>query len=183
MILGLDVSTSITGITFLDNEGNRVYTGYCDMRKEEGFFKKAAKLKYELLELIEIHCGSDMEPLERVYIEQSLQAFRPGFSSAKVILALAGMNKTISFLLYEALGIEPEYIGATTARKRCGIKVPKGEKAKQVVLKFLLDNEPGFVVEYTRHENPKTQYYDMADSIVIARAGYIEWKQSANSKS
>lgn len=183
MIVGLDISTSITGITFLDNNGNRLYTGYCDTRKEDGFFKKAKKLKNGILELIQAHTGDSDESLEGIYIEQSLQAFRPGLSSAKTLLALAGMNRVISFALYEALGIEPEYIAATSARKLCGIKVPKGEKAKQVVIKFLLDNEPGFVVEQTRHGNPKAQYFDMADSIVIARAGLTQWKQNESSKS
>ena len=47
------------------------------------------------------------------------------------------------------------------------------EKAKQVVLKFLLDNEPSFVIDYTRNGNPKPESYDKADSIVIAKAGVI----------
>lgn len=183
MILGLDISTSITGITFLDNDGNRLYTGYCDTRKEDGFFNKAKKLKHDLLEIIHLHNRSNVESVQRIFIEQSLQAFRPGLSSAKTLLALAGMNKLISFALFEEFEIEPEYIAATSARKLCGIKVPRGEKAKKVVLKFLLDNEPGFVVEETRHGNPKTQYFDMADSIVIARAGHTQWKQNESSKS
>jgi len=142
------------------------------MRKEDGFFNKAAKLRKDLFELINIHCRDSDESLEKIYIEQSLQAFRPGLSSAKVLLALAGMNRTISFLLWDFTKIVPDYIGATSARKLCGIKVPRGEKAKKVVLNFLLKNEDGFEVEYTRHNNPKAQYYDMADSIVIARAGF-----------
>jgi len=183
MIMGLDVSTSITGITVLDNSGKRVYTGYCDTRKCENFFEKVEKLKNELLDVVVNFCGSDNEPLERIYIEQSLQAFRPGLSSAKTLLTLAGMNKTVSWLIYEMTGVEPEYIGATTARKFCGIKVPKGTKAKPVVLQFVVDTEPGFVVELTKHGNPQPQYYDMADSIIIARAGFSLWKQKASSKS
>ena len=60
--------------------------------------------------------------------------------------------------------------------------MPKGAKAKEVVLEYLLDNEPTFEVEYTKHGNHKPDSYDRADSIVIAKAGYIEWKQR-NSKS
>ena len=41
-----------------------------------------------------------------------------------------------------------------------------------MVIKFLLDNEPAFNVEYTKHGNNKPKYYDIADSIVIAKAGY-----------
>lgn len=172
MILGLDISTSITGITFLNSKGERVHTGYCDMRKEDGFFKKAELLKHELLRLVNKHCGSQAEELEKIYIEQSLQAFRPGLSSAKVLLALAGMNRTISFAMYESFNIEPEYIGASTARKLCGIKIIRGKKAKAQVIEHLVKNEPDFEIEYTKFGNPKAQYFDMADSIVIARAGF-----------
>ena len=69
--------------------------------------------------------------------------------------------------------IEPQYVAATSARKHCGIKVKRGEKAKEVVLKHLLENEPAFHVEYTKHGNPVAGSYDKADAIVIAKAGNI----------
>ena len=56
----------------------------------------------------------------------------------------------------------------------CGIKVPKGEKAKPVVLQYVLDNEPKFVVEYTKHGNPKPDSFDKADSWVMAKAGFYQ---------
>ena len=64
--------------------------------------------------------------------------------------------------------IRPEYIGATSARKQVGI-VPRGQKAKQVVLEHLLETEPAFKIEYTKHGNPKPESYDRADAIVIAK--------------
>ena len=105
-------------------------------------------------------------------------AFRPGFSSAKTILTLAKFNGILSYVCQQDFGVEPQYIGASTARKSCGIKIPKGEKAKDVVLQYVLDNEPNFVVEYTKHGNPKPGSYDRADSLIIARAGYNLWKQT-----
>ena len=44
---------------------------------------------------------------------------------------------------------------------------------KAVVLKYLLDTEPAFNVEYTKHGNPKPESYDRADAIIVAMAGYI----------
>ena len=58
------------------------------------------------------------------------------------------------------------------ARKLCDIKVPRGQKAKQVVLEHLLKNEETFEIEYTRYGNPKPESYDRADAIIIAKAGY-----------
>ena len=45
-------------------------------------------------------------------------------------------------------------------------KPTKGEKAKEVVLQYLLDNEPSFKVEYTKYNNVKAHYYDISDSII-----------------
>ena len=168
MILGLDVSTSITGYTIVDN-GKIILNGAWDTRKYKNFFDKVVHVK-DGLDKIRKEYGTR---ITAVYIEQSLQSFRSGFSSAKTLSTLSRFNGIVSWLVFDQYGIQPEYIAATSARKLCGIKVPRGQKAKAVVLKFLLDNEPAFVLEYTRNGNPKPESYDKADSIVIARAGAI----------
>ena len=174
MILGLDISTSITGATLIDNIGQVLYCESWDMRNKNHFpdlWNKANFIKGRLLDL------KAMFVIERVFIEQSLQAFRPGFSSAKTLLTLASFNGIVSYICQDQFGIKPEYIGASTARKSNGIKIPRGEKAKKVVLQHVLDNESGFVIEYTKQENPKPGSYDRADSLIIARAGYNLWKE------
>ena len=45
MILGLDVSTSITGATLLDDNGNIVFNEAWDTRKFKDFFDKAEFIK------------------------------------------------------------------------------------------------------------------------------------------
>ena len=72
---------------------------------------------------------------------------------------------------------EPKYLAATSARKLCGIKVPKGQKAKAVALQFVVDTVPDFEVQYTRHGNPKPGYSDRSDSYVIAKAGWVSERQ------
>jgi hypothetical protein len=89
------------------------------------------------------------------------------------------MNGVVSWLCYNIFDREPQYLAATSARKSCGIKVPRGQKAKAVVLNFLLDTELAFEVEYTRHGNPKPGYYDRADSLIIARAGWLNERKEA----
>ena len=167
MILGLDVSTSITGATLLDDSGSVVLNEAWDTRKYKNFFEK---VKYVEEKIKTLSCRE--EKIEKVYIEQSLQSFRSGFSSAKTLSTLSRFNGVVSWLVYRILQIEPEYLAATSARKLCGIRVPKGQKAKQVVLEHLINNEPVFIVEYTKHGNPRPESYDKADSLIIARAGY-----------
>ncbi len=67
--------------------------------------------------------------------------------------------------------LEPKYRKAQEARKLCSIKVPRGQKAKKVVMDFIIDNVPDFDVEYTRQGNPRPGYADRADSYVVAKAG------------
>ena len=177
MILGLDISTSITGATVLDYSGQVLYCEAWDLRNKRYFpnlFAKVQRFKQVMGNLYQIN----KYPIDSIFIEQSLMAFRPGFSSAKTILTLAKFNGILSYVCQQDFGVEPQYIGASTARKSCGIKIPKGEKAKNVVLQYVLDNEPNFVVEYTKHGNPKPGSYDRADSLIIARAGYNLWKQT-----
>lgn len=182
MILGVDISTSITGFAIIA-EGEIVYYDYVDLRKQKDVFSKTLEIKEKILDIYEMYqCdnesrirfsdGNAQFPIEHIYIEQPFTFFNSGGSSAKTMAALQRFNGIVSWLLFELFEITPEYVTATSARKNAGIKVPKGQKAKQVVIEHLSETEPAFKVEYTKFGNPKAQYYDMADAIVIAKAGY-----------
>ena len=170
MILGLDISTSITGITVLDGEGAVLHNEAIDLtsKKLDNLFKKATVVKDRLTQIKYLFNITD------VFIEQSLNAFRPGLSSAQVILTLGKFNGIVSWICSEVFGREPQYIGASTARKAFGIKVEKGQNAKEIVLAHILSLDNNFKVEYTAQGNPRKGTYDRADSYVIAKAGYIQ---------
>tara|TARA_R110002074_G_scaffold302864_1_gene474067 strand:+ start:1531 stop:2049 length:519 start_codon:yes stop_codon:yes gene_type:complete len=166
MILGLDISTSITGVTILDESGEVVLNEAWDTRKFKNFFQKSKFVEEQIKKLD--------YPIQKIYIEQSLQSFRSGFSSAKTLSTLSRFNGVVSWLAYRNLRVEPQYMAATSARKLCGIKIPKGTKAKKVVIKYVVDNIPDVLIEYTKHGNPRPECFDKADSWVIARAGWYE---------
>ena len=169
MILGLDISTSIVGVTVVSNVGNVVATYAWDMRNKNHFPDIYTKYNHVQGGLLDIFSNYN---IEHIFIEQSLQMFRSGFSSAKTLSTLSSFNGVVSYLCYRESGIKAEHIPASSARKSWGITIKKGTKAKEQVVKFLLDNEPKFTVEYTKSGNLKPKYYDIADSIVIAKAGY-----------
>ena len=170
MILGLDISTSCTGVTILDYTG-RVILNDCWKFKEDDVVDKLERAKKEIKELKKKY------PITEVFVEESLQAFRPGFSSAKTILSLAKFNGILCWMIWEEMGIKVQYIGSTTARKTCGIKVIKGTPAKQQVMEWMLQNQAWFKVEKKKNsENIKDYFYDMADSWVIAQAGLLQTK-------
>ncbi len=170
MVIGLDISTSITGVTVLNEDGTVIHNEAIDLtsKKLDNVFKKATAVKERLTQLKYLYNIKD------IFIEQSLNAFRPGLSSAQVILTLGKFNGIVSWICHEVFNKEPQYIGASTARKALGIKIEKGQNAKEIVLKNILTLEPTFKVEYTAHNNPKKGTYDRADSYVIAKAGYIQ---------
>ena len=176
MLLGLDVSTSITGATVVNNDGELVY---CDAwrtdKKDLSFFDKLSKIKKRIESIKKLY------KIKEIYIEEPLMGFKSGFSSAQTIAKLQRFNGAVCWMCKETFKRNPAQIRASSARKLCGIKVEKGKKAKDVVLNFLLDSEPTFEISYTKYGNPTKGSYDMADSIVIARAGFKLWKEK-NSK-
>lgn len=167
MILGIDISTSITGFAIIDNTGKIMFSEACDLRRDKTFFSKCLTIRAKIIDILEAYNGK----IKHIYIEQPFTFFNSGGSSGKTMAALQRFNGVVSWMVYECFEIEPNYVGATQARKLVGIKVPRGEKAKQVVMEHLLANEPDFTIEYTNKGNPKPQEYDRADALVIARAG------------
>lgn len=168
MILGLDISTSITGLAVVDKNLNLVYNSHIDLRKEENIFFKAKKVKEVLEEIKKTYS------ITRISIEQPFTFFNSGGSSAKTMATLQRFNGMISWISLEVFSIEPTYITAAEARRICGVKVNRGENAKENALKSVLDIYPSFEVEWTKQNNPKPGYYDRADGVVIARASAIQ---------
>lgn len=167
MYLGLDISTSITGFTLLGNSGDVLLCDYINLKKLSNMFDKAKTVEYKLQEIF------SNNKIEQVWIEESLQMFSSGMSSAKTLATLTKFNGIISWIAWDKFGITPEYIAAVSARKEIGLTVSKGKRGKDVVMQHMLDNEPWFEVEYGRTGKVRPHFYDMADSFVVAKAGYL----------
>jgi len=168
-ILGLDISTSIIGYTVLEFDGEILEIGSWDLRNKKLYpdlFSKAINIKEELIKL------NKRFLINNIFIETSLNMFMSGKSSANILSMLAKFNGIVSWIAYECFETSPRFIAAASARKKCGITIKRGTKAKEQVMAFLLDNEPDFKIQYTRTGKPKPHCYDEADSLIIAKAGY-----------
>jgi len=163
MILGLDISTSIVGVCVM-NDNKIVYTEYIDLRKTGNFFEKARKVEDSLKEIKKNH------KIDHIFIEQALMFFRRGGSTAKTMSVLQRFNGIISWQCYQLFDMEPNYVTPISARSKCGIKVAKGKKAKEVVMEHFIESQE-FEIIYTRHGNVQKYCYDIADAIIVARAG------------
>ena len=174
MFLGLDISTSITGFSLLSDSGDVILCDYINLKKLTSMFDKAKTVEHKLEQIFEQH------RIEQVWIEESLQMFSSGMSSAKTLATLTKFNGIVSWVAWDKFGKTPEYIAAVSARKEVGLTVPKGKRGKDVVMQHMLDNEKWFVVEYGRTGKFKPHFYDMADSFVVAKAGFLRCMKQKN---
>jgi len=164
MILGLDISTSIIGVCVLDNN-KIIKADYIDLRKTSEFFEKAQVVEGRLKEI------SSSYNIENIFIEQALMFFRRGGSTAKTMSILQRFNGIISWQCYQIFSMEPNYVTPISARSKCGIKVPKGKKAKDVVMDHFVESGE-IEMDYTRYGNIQKYCYDIVDAVIVARAGY-----------
>jgi hypothetical protein len=126
-VLGLDISTSATGICILDAEDDSIveinaYT----FKSGKSFWQKIDDFK-ERLDQIKSAYGTCI--CWKVAIEEPLLGFKKGFSSAQTITTLMRFNGVVSYITREIFRIDPTYISASNARKVCGVKVQKTAKA------------------------------------------------------
>jgi hypothetical protein len=164
MILGLDVSTSIVGVCVYDsNREEIIKADYIDLRKIGGILNKA--------QAVEDYINQNLldKKIDYIFIEEALMFFRRGGSTAKTMSVLQRFNGIVSWICFKSLNIEPRYITPISARSRCGIKVPRGKKAKEVVIEHFIQSKE-FQIDYTRYGNVQKYCYDIADAIVVAKA-------------
>jgi hypothetical protein len=171
--IGIDAGTQNTGITILDENQNIIYQTawiFKNPRKYKNIFEKISFCKNELKKI-----KKEIIKNEKVLIiiEKSLQMFKSGKSSAKTLSIIAGFNCSISFLCYDIFKVEPIFIGASSARKKCNIPINResDKNGKQQTLEYIMSNW-NFKVEYTKNENIKDYFYDISDSFVLAKSGF-----------
>lgn len=182
LVLGLDISTACTGWTLLDNNGTVIEMGHIDFKGCDTLWEKVDRAHAKLETIVSVasptHC----------FIEESLQAFRPGLSSASTLLTLAKFNGLISFYVRSLLNADPVYISSGEARKLVGVKLlqkkkhPRGYGYKQQTFEVIsggilkarawpLRRNVDAALPLT--EAVQSWAMDEVDSYVIARAGWI----------
>ena len=177
--LGLDISTSCTGWSLIGPDGLLEDMGYIRLDTNKTLFQKALRVKECLLDINKAY------KINNIYIEQNLQAFRSGFSSAKTIDKLAKFNGIISYISFDVFSIEPDFINVNSARRCLGIKIIRKKDGGDPVKNQILEWVSGEISQYKWPEKilksgPRKGVavlengcFDMADAYVIARAGQV----------
>lgn len=163
MILGLDVSTSRIGWAVIDDKQELVDSNFFKTNKKHSLEERAMEVKGNIISPIVA-----LYDITEIRIEEPFMMFSGGKTTARTMSSLQRFNGMVSLAAHQALGRPATLVGATTARSRCGIKVPRGTKAKQMVMMWCASKYDNFVMEYTRHGNPKPGLDDEADAIIVA---------------
>jgi Holliday junction resolvasome RuvABC endonuclease subunit len=164
MILGLDVSTSKIGIAVLDNDKKLKYLTVIKCKKDHCLEERALNLFNEQLELVKKEFN-----ITEIRVEEPFSSFRGGKTTAVTMSKLQRFNGMVSVLLYQKFKLVPMMIGVKSARKCCGIYIPKGGDIKGTVISWVSKTYPDdFKYDLTPKGNPKPGTDDKADAIVIA---------------
>lgn len=177
-ILGLDVSTSCTGVCIVDDSIEPDAVGSHIVLLDRIEFKKCKTLWEKADAVAEYLSEINVTPdIGRVVLEEPLMGFRPGMSSALTISTLMRFNGIVSFIARNEFNCEPEYVGSGHARKLCGIKLQKTSIAgpqKEQVFSHMAANDLKHVV-WPKKKSGKDEEWsrDACDAYVIARSAAV----------
>lgn len=184
LVLGMDVSTAVTAATLLATGlgvGHRIVSmSHVELSKVDGFWAKVDALQ-AFLEGVK-DTADRTGGLTHAFVEESLQAFRPGLSSAATLMTLAKFNGITCAMVRSLTGCTPEPLAATSARKSCGIVVRRDavddsgkrlDAKRQTFRQLTAQGGPLAHVEFPtkRGGDVKDWAMDEADSFVVALAG------------
>lgn len=184
LILGLDVSTSCTGVCIVDSDiepidGNHIkLLDRIEFKGCDTLWEKADAVQSYLVGLRQTDFS--VGKIERIVVEEPLMGFRTGMSSAQTITMLMRFNGIVSYIARKIFGHDPEYISSGHARKVCGIKLQKtavGGPQKEQVFSHMQRNDLKHVKWETKKSGNIVDWSrDATDAYVIARAAMISGK-------
>lgn len=179
--MGLDVSTSVTGVCLIDPNSESIIDGAhilhldrIEFKKCKTLWEKADLVAFSFYELSRKYPGD-----YSVALEEPLMGFRTGMSSAATITTLMRFNGIVSYIARDIFKVDPRYIASSHARKLCGIKLQKtsiaGINGKEQVFRHMASHDLKHV-QWPAKKNgePADWSRDATDAYVIARAATLE---------
>ena len=177
--LGLDISTSNVGWCVVDTEQKSfIAADAVQLAKKKSIFEKCSAVRSALSSINITH------EISSVFIEENLQAFRPGFSSAKTIVTLARFNGMVTLMCHDEFALQPKFFNVNNARKLVGLKIDRKSdlSTKEQVLEFAKSKVNNFQWPTRTLKSgarkglviPADSCYDIADAYVIALASTVQ---------
>lgn len=184
MHLGLDISTACTGVCLMDETGKLIRLTFIDLKKKKSLWDKADLVRQSVLEFL---TDDELHRITNIYVEENLQVFRRGLSSARTLMTLAKFNGVVCYIMRDIFSMDPISINVNEARKSIGLKVISQKKGGKPTKEQVID-----WVTSDMSEDPSCEFIwptkvlksgprvgqeiilpecsDMADAYVIAKA-------------
>jgi hypothetical protein len=180
----LDISTSVIGWAILPIttpvllSQRPILRGHIDLRKNDGgFWSKVDQMEKELSVIVNNIFTSHV--IRQLFVEDPVERFKNGLSSAHTIALLARFNALTSCHVRRLVNLNPIYIDATAARKVIGVPLLSKKKSGGMDQKeqtfqhlsksiFLNENWP-----VNRNGKIQPWCYDEVDAYVICLAGCL----------
>jgi len=174
-VLGLDVSTSIVGWCLLALESSEISLGYLPLSNSGDVYSKALGVRKLIQEL------GQKYNIQATYVEEDLQRFRRGMSSARTLATLTRFNGVVCQICFEELLLRPTHVNVNTARKLAEIRYDRKDKSRTTKEKVFEKVQEAIDIDWPTRilsRGPRKGLeifeqgcYDMADAWVIAVAG------------
>jgi hypothetical protein len=185
IVMGLDISTSCTGLTLLkhtkdfDPKQHIIHQEAIVFKtKDMTFWNKVDQFQKQIQAIYD-----KFGQIETFGVESPLKRFASGASSASTVCLLQRFNGIVSYITRELYKVDPIYIGVTDARKSCGIKTQQTKKAgmnaKMQTARWMMEHDlqhinyplkRGCEEDIVRTiYNVKSFVFDEIDSYVVAR--------------
>ncbi len=99
----------------------------------------------------------------------------------QTLLKLAAFNASVSYVIWRQFHMAGvfttvEHIHPSTVKgimRKRGLVVPKGGDKKMLTLEWVSNQESSFPVTLNKNGKPQPYCFDMADSFIVAYAGYL----------
>lgn len=174
-VLGLDISTSVIGYCVIESDDRSIVElGHISLKNVEGLFNK---VDFAVPNIAAILVGHNVS---KCYIEEPVQMFTAGMSSAHTILTLAKFNALVSYHVRNQLSdANTFFVKPNEARKTCGLIMTTKAKAGGLSVKEQCFNQltasNGLLShvkwDMTKTGKPKPENFDRADAYVVAYHG------------
>lgn len=167
LVIGLDISTSCTGVCCLDENENILLIEPIVLTHQKTFVDKCMLIEKTLFDI------SKKFKVDSVFIEQNLSSFRRGLSSAHTINTLARFNGACDLISYKSFGVAATSLNVTNARNFLQMKINHKDKSISTKEKVFNWVNSRVQVDWPQKKTgeKKEISYDMADAYVIALAG------------
>ena len=173
-ILGLDVSTSCTGISVIDENEKVLFNEAIKLSSSDSLGARAEIIQNTLVKL------KDKYDITKIYVETPMILYQGGAGQASTVAILQRFNGMVSYIVRLVFGVDPIMVNVSSARAKLGIKIPRVKGAKQRdkkqpiidwIVEHYKDTETPFLYDLTRFGNYVAGVDDRADSLVLCLAG------------